>query len=78
MATHDGNISPIAVREMYGIDVDVYKEFANGWYRYIVGNFMNYSEASKLRNKLRLQGLREAFIVGYRDGQRVPIQSLRD
>ena len=78
MATHDGNISPIAVREMYGIDEDVYKEFANGWYRYIVGNFMNYSQASKLRNKLRIQGLREAFIVGYRDGQRVPIESLQD
>lgn len=78
MATRDGNISPIAVREMYDIDVDVYKEFANGWYRYIVGNFMNYSQASKLRNKLRMHGLREAFIVGYKDGQRVSIESLKD
>jgi len=78
MATHDGNVSPVAIREMYDIDLDVYQEFADGWFRYIVGNFMNYSQASKLRNKLRLQGLREAFIVGYRDGKRVPIESLKD
>ena len=78
MATRDGNVSPVAIREMYDIDLDVYQEFADGWFRYIVGNFMNYSQASKLRNKLRLQGLREAFIVGYRDGKRVPIESLRD
>lgn len=78
MATRDGEISPYAVREMYGIDQDVYKEYENGWFRYIVGNFENYSQASKLRNKLRLQGLREAFIVGYSDGKRVPIESLMD
>ena len=78
MATRDGNISPLAVREMYEIDEEVYKEFEDGWYRYIVGNFMNYNEASKLRNKFRMRGLREAFIVGYKDGRRVPIKSLRD
>lgn len=78
MATHDGNISPLAVKEMYEIDEEVYKEFDGGWYRYIVGNFMNYNEASKLRNKFRMRGLREAFIVGYKDGVRVPIESLRE
>lgn len=78
MASRDGNISGIAIKEMYGIDEDVYKEYASGWFRYIVGNFMNYSQASKLRNKLRLQGLREAFTVGYRDGKRVPIESLKE
>lgn len=78
MATRDGNVSPNAIREMYEIDIEVYKEYADGWYRYIVGNFMDYSQASKLRNKLRIQGLREAFIVGYRDGKRVPIETLRD
>jgi hypothetical protein len=78
MATRDGNVSPIAIREMFNIDLDVYKEFEDGWYRYIVGNFMTYQQASKIRNKLRLHGLREAFIVGYKDGKRVPIESLMD
>lgn len=78
MATRDGNVSPVAIREMYEIDIEVYKEYADGWYRYIVGNFMDYSQASKLRNKLRIHGMREAFIVGYKDGKRVPIETLRD
>jgi hypothetical protein len=78
MASRDPNVSPIAIREMYDVDVEIFKEFDNGWYKYTVGNFDTYQEASKMRNKLRLQGLREAFIVGYRNGIRVPLKYLMD
>ncbi len=76
MASHDGTISATAIREMYEIDLDVYKEFSNGWFQYTVGNFTTYQEAAKLRNKLKTHTIRDAFIVGFKNGKRVDLRSI--
>lgn len=71
LATRDGNISTRAIREMYEIDMPVYKEFVDGWYQYAAGSFSSYSEAAKVRNKLKARGISGAFVIGYKDGERV-------
>ena len=71
MATRDGSIPTRAIREMYEIDRPVYKEFVDGWYQYATGSFTSYSEAAKIRNKLKARGISGAFVIGYKDGMRV-------
>ncbi len=76
MASHDGTISSNVLREMYEIDLDVYKEFSNGWFQYTAGNFTTYQDAAKLRNKLKSHSIRDAFIVGYKNGKRVDLNTI--
>jgi hypothetical protein len=81
LASKSGSITPGAIREMYEIDLEVFKEYnpADGTFQYSVGNFESYQEAAKVRNKLKARGIRGAFVVGYKDGVRVSdIKSILD
>ncbi len=73
LATKDGNVSNSDIRNKCDIDDDVYKEYneSDGLYRYTIGNFITYAGAAKVRNKIRANGIRDAFIVGYKDGKRI-------
>jgi len=73
LASQDGNIPVAAIREMYEIDLEVFKEYNSNdkTYQYSVGNFNSYQEAAKVWNKLKARGIRGAFVVGYKDGDRV-------
>ena len=71
LATRDGNIPARAIGELYEIDMPLYKELIDGWYQYVAGSFTSYAGAAKLRNKLRLRGVSGAFVIGYKDGERV-------
>lgn len=73
LASKSGSITPGAIREMYEIDLEVFKEYnpSDGTFQYSVGNFESYQEAAKVRNKLKVKGIRGAFVVGYKDGVRV-------
>lgn len=44
--------------------------------KYIIGNFRNYEDANVLKRYLREMGLADAWIVPYRDGQRVPLKEV--
>ena len=39
-----------------------------------LGRFRNYQDAKQLQTQLQAMGVRDAWIVSYRDGQRVPIE----
>jgi len=54
-----------------------YEEDSN-WQKYIMGNFRNYDEADKLKKHLRRTGVRDAWIVPYEDGKRVPLKEVLD
>lgn len=41
--------------------------------KYVVGNFRNYEDANVLKRYLREMGVEDAWIVPYRDGERVPL-----
>jgi cell division protein FtsN len=73
LATKDGNVSESDIREKFEIEADIFKEYDenDGLYRYSIGNFSSYIEAAQVRNKIRLSGIRDAFVVGYKDGQRL-------
>lgn len=73
LATSNGNIPPAVIKEMYEIDLDVFKEYnsSDNTYQYSVGNFGTYNDAAKVRNKLKAKGISGAFVVGYKDGSRV-------
>jgi len=78
IAFRDKDISVRAVKELYAIEQEVYKEFLEGWYQYTTGNFNTYKEAAKLRNKLKLKGVSDAFVVGYKEGVRVKLSTILD
>lgn len=46
--------------------------------RYFAGKFTNYSEAESAYSKVRSAGFKDAFIVGYYNGQRISVDRVRE
>lgn len=44
--------------------------------RIVLGRFRNYEDAKALQNQLKAMGVRDAWIASYKDGERVPIESV--
>ena len=59
------------VKAKYHFDLDVTKDFSDGWYRYMVGSFDRYEDAKAFKAKMRKKGFRDAFITRYDNGTRV-------
>lgn len=59
-----------------GSDLDIIDE--DGYIKYILGQFRDYDEANLFKKKLRKIGVREAWIVPYKDGKRVPLKEVLD
>lgn len=51
-------------------------EEANGVQKYTLGSFTDYWEADTFKKYLREMGVKEAWIVPYKDGLRVPIKDV--
>lgn len=45
----------------------------DGFLKYLVGFFRDYEEADKVKKELRKLGLKGAWVVPYKDGNRVPL-----
>ncbi len=52
------------------------QEVAEGLYKYTIGHFRNYWEADKLKKGLRSMGIELAWIVPYKDGERVLLKEV--
>jgi len=52
------------------------QEVAEGLYKYTIGHFRNYWEADKLKKGLRSMGIQLAWIVPYKDGERVLLKEV--
>lgn len=48
----------------------------DGYIKYVLGQFRDYDMADKFKKKLRKLGVKEAWIVPYKDGQRVPLKEV--
>lgn len=46
-----------------------------GLYRYSTGSFQNFNEAARYAEQLRQRGIHDAFVVAYRNNQRISITS---
>ena len=42
----------------------------------VVGHFRDYNAAAEMKNKLKAMGIKGAWVVSYKDGQRVPITQI--
>lgn len=54
-------------------DYPIVENQANGLYRYSTGSFSTFSQAEIYAQKMRSQGIRDAFVVAYRNNQRISI-----
>jgi hypothetical protein len=45
----------------------------DGWYKYLIGRYKNVDDAIKLLREIQVA---KAFVVGYRNGKRVPLKEL--
>jgi hypothetical protein len=45
----------------------------NGLVRYTAGLFTGFEQAARAKEQVRDRGYRDAFVVAYRDGQRIPL-----
>jgi len=61
----------------YNLSRPVLVERHDGLYKYTVGSFSTYSQASDFRNTVLSRGIRGAFVVAYRDGKRINVIDAR-
>ncbi len=54
-------------------DYPIVENQANGLYRYSTGTFRSYSEAETYARTMQNRGVFDAFVVAYRNNQRIPI-----
>ncbi len=73
VGAYRGNVS----KEIFG-DLPQLISFTgeNGITRYVTGNYSSYKEAAKAKIDILLQGFEGAFVVAYKGGKRVGLQSL--
>lgn len=57
--------------ENFGGEID-----PDGTQRYTLGNFTDYWQADKFKKYLREMGVKDAWIVPYKDGRRVPMKDV--
>lgn len=44
------------------------------WYKYTIGNYNTYNEARKMRDNIRTKKYKDAFVVAYENGNRIPVK----
>ncbi|WP_375585155.1 Ezrin/radixin/moesin family protein [Cyclobacterium xiamenense] len=57
-----------------GSDLKIVDE--DGYIKYVLGQFRDYEMADTFKKKLRKIGVKEAWIVPYKDGERVPLKEV--
>lgn len=61
------------IKGKLGNDDAMQGENVDGMDKYTVGMFTNFAEAEAFKNDIRRMGMRDAFIVAYKDGVRIPV-----
>ena len=73
-----GAFEKIDLPENLDTSVNLSKEQKGDLNKYVVGQFREYQKADRLKEELRNMGVKEAWIVPYRDGKRVPLEDVLD
>jgi len=71
-----GAFRKIDLQKYAGTSKEFAEEGADDLRKYVIGNFRNYEDANVLKRYLREMGVEDAWIVPYRDGQRVPLKDV--
>lgn len=69
-----GQMKVAKLKLVYNIQVRIFEEYADGWYKYTAGEFATLEEAQILKASLQKRGRTDVFLVAYNDGKRIPIK----
>ncbi|MCD4736135.1 MAG: outer membrane beta-barrel protein [Bacteroidales bacterium] len=64
-----------ALKDIYGITEEVSEEIYGKWRKYIVGEFTSITEANQMQQKMIAKGITDAFIVIYKNGERISVNN---
>lgn len=71
-AFKENSKADIELASKYGITETIQEEYIDGWYKYTVGSFRTYEEASRFRQSfIERTKITTAFLVAYKDGRRL-------
>ncbi len=73
LALRNDRLTVEIVKEKHRITEDLFIDYADGWYRYTVGNCSTLEEARQLKSAMRAKGFRDAFITRFTNGERIPV-----
>lgn len=74
MATMSKGVDPVSLKQQYGLEEDVNEEIYHNWHKYTVGPCTAKPAASLLLKTVKAKGVTGAFIVTYKDGERVILE----
>lgn len=58
------------------LNEEIYEEFENGLYKYVVGKFSNYQSAKLKSIEINSQKGIDSFVVGYKNDRRTPFEDI--
>jgi N-acetylmuramoyl-L-alanine amidase len=61
-------------KKLKGLELDCFRE--NNLYKYTYGSFSSFEEANSKRREFR-KSFPDAFVIAFRNGQKMPIQDAR-
>jgi hypothetical protein len=67
--------NPQALFKQIQFEYPIVENVANGLFRYSTGSFRTYSEAEAYAKQLQSRGIHDAFVVAYRNNERISISS---
>lgn len=73
MAKHEKRANMQQLANYYNITDNIFENYHDGWYRYSVGSFTNYNDASNYCRVIKNKGITDAFVVVYKNGVRIPL-----
>ena len=73
LAVKYNKIDVEALKSKYGVQREIKEEVFHNWRKYTVGRFTSFNEAKELRAILIKRGISGAFVVIYRNGNRITI-----
>ena len=63
------------LRFFKGLKPVFYKKIGK-YYKYFYGKTINFGQARTMLAQARKKGFHDAFLVGFKDGRRVPVRSI--
>jgi cell division protein FtsN len=70
--------SPRTSERLFGITLLIEDRMANGYYRYLTGTFTTLAEANEARDRIRANGVPDAFVVVYRNGAKISVREAQN
>ncbi len=70
-AIYNGKQPVSEVKKQLKVDEPVYEHFHNGYAKYSVGDFEDYSSANEYKRQLKSTGVRDAFVVAFHNNERL-------